>query len=112
MKACQIDLLYDLLSDQKPHRTDEILKKVYGSGKLGIARIGARIYDIKQRYSVEIIGWHDKLRPTLYWYMMKQTKFYEKQSSSTSRKVTKKKRTNDKRTGKKVRSNTLGKRKT
>jgi len=40
--------LLQLLKDHKPHRTDEILREVYGSEHLGIARIGARINDLKK----------------------------------------------------------------
>lgn len=78
MKTSQTDKLYHLLLDQKPHRTDEILKKVYGSGKLGLARVGARIYDIKKKYTIQVVGWHDKKRPTLYWYMMINSTKYSK----------------------------------
>ncbi len=56
----QVEKLFEILKDGKPHRTDEILKKVYGNSKLGIARIAARTYDVKNRYLVKIDSWNDK----------------------------------------------------
>jgi hypothetical protein len=35
----QTQRLYELLTDGKPHRTDDILRVVYGSEHNGIARI-------------------------------------------------------------------------
>jgi hypothetical protein len=32
--------------------------------------LGARIWDVKQKYGVEINGWHDKENPKLYWYQI------------------------------------------
>ncbi len=66
----QINLLYDLLYDGKPHRSDEILKIVYGSEHLGIARLAARVYDVKKRMGVMIKSWPDPEKPTLTWYML------------------------------------------
>ena len=57
-----------LLRDARPHRTDEILAIVYGSEHAGIARIGARISDVKKKHNVKIKGYKDKQNPSLYWY--------------------------------------------
>lgn len=67
----QTSLLLDLLLDLRPHRTDEIVEKVYGP-KLSLARVGARIWDIKRKLpsSQTIRGWHDKENPALYWYQI------------------------------------------
>lgn len=71
MKTSQTDLLYNLLKDGQPHRTDEIMTIVYGGDHLGLARVGARIYDVKKKYNVEIPdAWPDKEKPTLYWYQI------------------------------------------
>ena len=67
----QTDRLYNLLLDGRPHRTDEIVREVYGPG-LSLSRVGARIWDIKKKYGVEICGWKDKKVPTLYWYQLKR----------------------------------------
>lgn len=67
----QTQKLYNLLSDGKPHRTDSIMKIVYGDDHLGLARVGARIWDIKNKYNVEIESWKDKETPSLWWYQMK-----------------------------------------
>lgn len=66
----QLDLLYDLLYDGLPHRTDEIMKVVYGSDHLGLARVGARIYDLKKRMNVIIKSWPDPEKKSLTWYQM------------------------------------------
>mgnify|MGYP001402886203 CR=1 FL=1 len=73
MRVSQTDKLYDLLSDGNAHRTDEIVSKVYSGGSL--ARVGARIFDVKKKYGVEIIGWHDEKNPSLYWYQIKAPAF-------------------------------------
>lgn len=65
----QTNKIYDLLEDGKPHRTDEILKEVYGSEHLGIARIGARIYDLRKK-GYTINSWSDPLKPTLTYYQL------------------------------------------
>jgi hypothetical protein len=70
MKPTQTDRLYNLLSDGKPHRTDEIQVVVYGGDHRGLARVGARIYDIKYKHRVTINGWHDPDNKTLYWYQI------------------------------------------
>ena len=66
----QVEKLFNLLKDRQPHRTDEILKKVYGNNKLGIARISARVYDVKNKYLVKIESWEDTKKRTLWWYQM------------------------------------------
>jgi len=66
----QTERLFKLLKDGYPHRTDQICAIVYGSSHLGLARIGARIWDIKQKYNVEISGKRDSDNPALYWYQL------------------------------------------
>ena len=75
----QKEKLYNLLKDGNPHRTDEIVAKVYGGEHLGLARVGARIWDLK-RDGYEIKGEKDKQQPTLYYYQMilsGQTRLFE-----------------------------------
>ena len=67
----QTEKLYELLKDNKPHRTNEILEFVYGHNHLGIARIASRIHDLKKFAGVEIKGWKDKDNRALYWYQIK-----------------------------------------
>lgn len=68
----QAHRLWNLLSDGQPHRTDEILQEVYGNDHAGLARVGARIYDIQKKHpEVDITGWHDKDNGKLYWYQMR-----------------------------------------
>lgn len=89
----QTDTIYNILIDGQPHRTDEIVRRVYRQLGPSLARVGARIYDIKKKYTVEIEGWRDPQRPTLYWYMMKlNTKFkYEQKNEKTRKTQTRKK---------------------
>lgn len=65
----QTDRLFNLLKDGKPIRTDEIMEKIYGGSHLGLARVGARIWDLKKKYNVNIKGWKDE-NPCLYWYQL------------------------------------------
>lgn len=65
----QAQRLLQLLKDGKSHRTDEILREVYGSEHLGIARVGARIADLK-KLGHEIIGYHDPQNRKLYVYKL------------------------------------------
>lgn len=66
----QIERLYKILKDGLPHRSDELLEKVYGSSHLGLARLGARCWDLKKN-GYDIIGWHDPDNRTLYFYQLK-----------------------------------------
>ena len=63
----QTKKLLDLLMDEQPHRTDQILEVVYGSTHLGIARIGARIDDLKKKGFI-IKGYRDPKNRALYFY--------------------------------------------
>lgn len=75
-KQSQTVKLLNLLSDFKPHRTDEILKKVYGNSHLGIARISARVYDLKKKYHCNIKCIKDRKNPTLSFYQIIPNVFY------------------------------------
>jgi hypothetical protein len=66
----QVERMWELLSDGKAHRTDEIVERVYGDG-LALARVAARVWDVKQRYKVEIAAWKCPNRTTLHWYQIK-----------------------------------------
>ncbi len=53
----QTERLRALLDDGQPHDTVEIMQRVYGGDHLGLARVGARIFDIRKAlppgYSIE-----------------------------------------------------------
>lgn len=66
----QNERLYKLLSDFRPHRTDEILDRVYGGSHLGIARISARIFDVQKKYGVRIES--KKSEGSLWEYQLKR----------------------------------------
>ena len=61
--------LLEFLSDGRWHRTDDILREVYGDDHLGIARIGARIHGLKQD-GAAIEGRRDEKIKSLYWYRL------------------------------------------
>jgi len=65
----QKEKLYELLKDGFPHRTDEIMEKVYGNDHCGLARVGARIWDLKNAGHA-IIGYKDADHPSLYFYRL------------------------------------------
>lgn len=71
----QAERLLQLLSDGRQHRTDEIMRVVYGSEHLGIARISARVWDLNDRFKKRgrherIISTKDPECPTLYDYQL------------------------------------------
>ena len=68
----QVQKIYKILLDGLPHRTDEFQERIFGSTKYGLFRLSARIWDIKNKYNVEIESWKDKEIPSLWWYQIKQ----------------------------------------
>lgn len=70
----QVKKLYNLLSDGKPHNTAEIQRVVYGGNHLGVARISARVADIRAGRGVPATpikdAEQDKYNKSLYWYQM------------------------------------------
>ena len=46
------------------------MERVYGGDHLGLARVGARIYDLKAK-GHEIVSWKDKAVASLHWYQMR-----------------------------------------
>lgn len=63
----QKERLYSLLRDGAWHDTVEILEKVYGGNRSGIARVGARIHDLRQ--DGHTIEGRDKTK-TIYEYRL------------------------------------------
>jgi len=68
-KISQADKLLELLSDYQPHPTTEILEIVYGGEHKGIARIGARINDLKNK-GYQIKSWPDREVKTIWHYQL------------------------------------------
>ena len=81
----QHERLFALLSDNRPHRTDEIVNVVYPSANIcficgrgdtrSLARVGARIWDLKNgkwsgKKQCLIRGWNDEKNHSLHWYQM------------------------------------------
>lgn len=72
-KESQKDRLRALLLDMQPHRTDEILRVVYGDDFLGLANVKGRVSELRQE-GYEIINIPDKKRPSLSWYKIVRIK--------------------------------------
>jgi hypothetical protein len=66
----QAQKILNLLSDHEPHSTVEILNKCYDLGDKGIARVGARVWDLKKRGHT-IIGERDVDKRSIYWYTLR-----------------------------------------
>ena len=67
----QVEKLYSFLQDGRPHRVDDILREVYGSHEgFSIARLGARIFDLKRKHNVEIKSFPDPVNKKLWWYQI------------------------------------------
>lgn len=65
----QADRLISLLNDRREHSTLEILDYVYGVKFRGIARISARIHELKKKgYQIE--GKKDIFDSSIYWYRL------------------------------------------
>ena len=65
----QAKKLLALLSDHQWHSTVEILERVYGGSHLGIARIGARIWDLRNA-GHQIEGKKHPEKPSIYQYRL------------------------------------------
>lgn len=65
----QADILERALADGTPKRSDVLVTLVYGSAHLGLARLAARVHDLRKR-GLTINGWRDKRVPSLYWYQL------------------------------------------
>ena len=61
--------LLALLSDQQWHSTVEIMERVYGGSHLGIARIGARVFDLRAK-GHQIEGKKHPENPAIYLYRL------------------------------------------
>ncbi len=66
----QLKRLRDFLSDGRPHDTPSIMREVYGDEHLGIARVGARIHDLRHKHGLTIRAWRDETRRTVTWYQL------------------------------------------
>ncbi len=65
----QADKLLELLSDEEAHSTVEIMRVVYGGDHLGLARVGARVYDLKEKgYVIE--SRPGKINKTIWYYKL------------------------------------------
>ena len=64
----QCERLWALMSDYKAHRVDEILEVVYTQDGPSIARVSARLWDLRQMKGLKLKRWRDPHKKTLYWY--------------------------------------------
>lgn len=66
----QLNKLFILLQDNRPHSTVEICREVYGNEHAGLARVGARIWDLKKKYGLNIESRRDEKIKTIWWYCL------------------------------------------
>lgn len=64
----QSEDIYNLLKDGKRHSSFEIIENVYRMNRPASARYSARIFDVKNRFNVEIEKEADKNNPKMFWY--------------------------------------------
>jgi hypothetical protein len=66
----QVERLHDVLIDWQWHSTVELLDRVYGLDHSGIARISARVLDLKRKLpaNLTIESRQDKQHPTVWFY--------------------------------------------
>lgn len=63
----QKERLLNLLNDKEWHSTVEIMEKVYGDDRLGLARVGARVYDLKKDgYQI----YSERLKDSIWQYRL------------------------------------------
>lgn len=74
-KESQTEKLFKLLNDHIPHRTDEIVKEVYGPG-CTLARVAARVGDVKRDHpEMRVESWKAPEDQTLHYYQMFKVEF-------------------------------------
>ena len=62
--------ILEILLDEKAHRVDEIIEKVYKMEKPSVARVGARIFELKEKHGFEIKSWPDPKNRKLWYYQL------------------------------------------
>ena len=81
----QTEKLYSVLSDGRPHRVDELLDRVYGAIEgFSVARLGARVWDLKKRYNVEIKSWPDHANRKMWVYQIIKDSGLEEKTKPSS----------------------------
>ncbi len=68
--------VYHVLCDGKPHRSDEITERMFGTSdtaRTGLFHLPARIYDLRKEGNT-IVSWKDHDHPCFMWYRLDQPK--------------------------------------
>ena len=60
-----------ILKDGSPHRTDDLVRQVYGD-RVALGRLAARVWDVKRKLPPgwTLRSWNDKGNPGLHWYQV------------------------------------------
>lgn len=66
----QVQRLLMVLLDGQPHSSFDLLKEVYEASGPTVARLGARVADIKGM-GYDIDSWQDKTNKKMWWYQLK-----------------------------------------
>lgn len=72
MRKSHKQQVLEILQDYRPHRTDEITRRMFGSDetiKTGLFRLASRISDLKKE-GYKIKGDPDPVNSKLYWYQL------------------------------------------
>jgi len=74
------DKIYEILKDGKPHRSDEIVRRLFrtdNTTKIGLFNLHARIHDLrKDGYNIPPAT-HDKEYSKLCWYQIVKPKSFD-----------------------------------
>ena len=67
----QTDAVIAILSDLAPHRSDELVRRVYGEGCV-LARLAARVHNAKRKVGPKwtIRSWKAPENPKLHFYQL------------------------------------------
>ena len=66
----QKEKILNVLADYEPHSSFEIVERAYGIRGPSLARLGARIWDLRKAgYQIE--SWRDKENHTKHWYQLR-----------------------------------------
>jgi len=74
----QTKQLYNILSDNQPHRSDDLIREVYSAHGPISCRLAARIHDCKRLFHIRIDSHQDSQNKKLTWYQIIPHAFVQK----------------------------------
>lgn len=70
MKPSQTTEILNVLSDHMAHSSFELVERVYHANGPTLARLGARIWDLRQK-GWRIDSWRDQVDRSKHWYCLR-----------------------------------------